>query len=651
VARVTFNQVALKNFRQNLSSYLFYYLSNNFAVMIIFMFSTLLFNENLFASTEVEREVIMIPTVVLAIFSVFFISYAHSNFMKSRQKEFGLFMTLGMAPRDIRKLIFFETSLLTIASLFTGLIAGTIFSRLFFLLIMRLTDITTVSFELKSSSFLFSIIYFTVIFIFLLVGTLVVTSRLKIVTLLKAERTSQKNKISSPWFGMVGIVVLLSSLIYFYNNFYENPGEDGKVLLYSTLFVLVGLYITISQLGSVVLNLFKKFSPTFFYRRLLLLTNLNYKFKHVKTINFLIAMMVFVTMFYSGHILRLYLSSEEAATQSNPYDIAFVQTETKNRMTSEQIEDLAGTENFIMEYKTLEILNYYDQTRYNDRTIFISDDQLSEIAKRPIQVQPGKYVLLVQLMVQTEQEKRSFIEDAKLDVPSELNVSIQDSIFEIVLNSLSFLEHRFIILNDSDYQALKGSAKTIELAEIQLMNVEDWKKSEPFVQALNEELAAFNETTEPYKTESIGRSGVEEQELFKTSSKIELYNYHRQGGGIILYLFMFIGLLFFIATCIILYLKMYSEFEDEKKKYQKLFKVGITKKEMKKNIAGELKVLFFVAPLIGIMIALTYTLVFYKNSGMYAEIFSSIFILSGSYLVFQIVYYFISKRNFERRIL
>ncbi|MFN7249949.1 MAG: FtsX-like permease family protein [Anaerobacillus sp.] len=645
---MTFNQVALKNFRQNLHRYLFYYLSNSFAVMIIFMFSTLLFNENLYASTEVERELILIPTVVLAIFSVFFIGYAHSVFMKSRQKEFGLFMTLGMAPRDIRKLIFFETSMLSIASLVTGLVAGAIFSRLFFLLIMRLTSITTVSFELNSNSFLFSISYFTVIFIFLLVGTLVITSRLKIVTLLKAERTSQKNKISSPWFGMVGIVILLSALIYFYSNFYENPENDGKVLLYSTLFVLVGLYITISQLGSVVLNLFKKLSPTFFYRRIMLLTNLNYKFKQVKTVNFLIAMMVFVTMFYSGHILRLYLSSEEAAVQSNPYDIAFVQTETKNRMTSEQIHHLAGNENLITEYKTLEILNYFDENNYNSRTVFISDDQLSEVAKRPIQVQPGKYVLLVQLMLQTEQEKHSFIEDAKLDVPSEINVSIQDSIFEYMLNSLSFLDHRLFILNDSDYQALRGSAKTIELAEIQLMNVEDWKKSEPFVQALNVELAAFNETTELYKTESIRRV-IDEQELFKTSSKIELYNYHRQGGGIILYLFMFIGLLFFIATCIILYLKMYSEFEDEKKKYQKLFKVGITKKEMKKNIAGELKVLFFVAPLIGIMIALTYTLVFYKNSGIYAEIFSSIFLLSGSYMVFQIVYYFISKRNFERK--
>ena len=60
------------------------------------MFSTLLFNEGLNHSAELEKslnDAVIIPTVALLVFSIFFISYAHSTFIIGRKKEFGLLMT------------------------------------------------------------------------------------------------------------------------------------------------------------------------------------------------------------------------------------------------------------------------------------------------------------------------------------------------------------------------------------------------------------------------------------------------------------------------------------------------------------------------------------------------------------------------------
>ena len=81
------------------------------------------------------------PGVMVILFCTFFIFYAQNSFIKFRKKEFGLFMVLGMTIQNIQRIIFLENGLIAIISLITGLVSGTIFSKLFYLVIIKIIEV------------------------------------------------------------------------------------------------------------------------------------------------------------------------------------------------------------------------------------------------------------------------------------------------------------------------------------------------------------------------------------------------------------------------------------------------------------------------------------------------------------------------------
>lgn len=652
---MTFNQIAIKNFKGNMKRYLTYFLCNSFSIMIFFMYSTLLFNDKLNNSTELEKGVssaIIIPNVALIVFSIFFISYAHSSFIKARKKEFGLFMNLGMSISDIRKIILVENGVIAIASIVLGVLSGTIFSRLFFLFIMRVIDVVGVPFHVEFINYIFSIGVFSAIFILTILVTIIVTSRYEIINLLKVNRVSGKNKISSPIVGVIGIVMLTGSMIFLYANFNIKPNKDGELLLMCTIYCVIGLYITISQLGSSILNLTKKHSKVY-YDKLLLITSLNYKFKQTKKIMFIIAVLVMVTIFYSGFCLNLMLLAERTATEANPYDIAFVQTPNKNNISQEQLNNLINTkENPVTRHENLEYINYFDISKYNEGIIIISEEQLNKVSNRTFNISRGNYFRLIPFDLITKEEKDSYIENNFIEDDITLNLSnevfiykVQGNVFGTLFNNLNYLHGRLIIINNEDYRLLKNKNKGIEIGRIHLINFKDWKKTKGIVSELDQAMKTYNETTS-----KINESEPAEY-IFKVAAKIESYNYNKQGGALMFYLVTFIGIFFFIASCVILFLRLYSEIENEKRDYKKLYKLGITEKEIRKNIARELRVLFFVAPIIGMVIAFIYTSVLYKNSELVFSAYLSNLIVSGIYLCFQSFYYLVSKRMYGNEII
>ncbi|KHF39642.1 FtsX-like permease family protein [Halalkalibacter okhensis] len=284
---MTFNQLVWKMAKQNKRKYIFYLLSNSFSVMIYFIFCSLLFNEKISESGQLAegiQEVMIVPAVALIVFSVFFISFAHSLFIKRRKKEFGLFMTLGMSFRDITKILLLENAIIAVTSIIIGVISGMVFSRLFFLIIMNSIDVKGILFQLNVNVFLISIGAFLLVFSFAVGKTLFVTRNKEITRILKEDRVCDHHKAGSPILGSVGFIIVIGSLLFLYVMAFENtPHLDGYILLVGTVLLLVGLYIMVSHLGSFLIHILKRRSTTY-YRNLLLFSNLNYKFKQLKNI-------------------------------------------------------------------------------------------------------------------------------------------------------------------------------------------------------------------------------------------------------------------------------------------------------------------------------------------------------------------------------
>ena len=112
-------------------------------------------------------------------------------------------------------------------------------------------------------------------------------------------------------------------------------------------------------------------------------------------------------------------------------------------------------------------------------------------------------------------------------------------------------------------------------------------------------------------------------------------------NGSLLFLGIILGIVFLFVTVLIIYYKQISEGYEDRKRFQIMQKVGMTKKEVQKSIYSQIKLVFF-SPL---ALALVHTLVAFP---ILLKLLSSLFTTNSSlfflgivftYVVFGIVYF------------
>lgn len=649
---MNFRDIAIKNFKGNIKKYLIYYLCNSFIVSMFFMYSVLIFNEKLWTTSQIEKGVLqglMIPSVTLGVFSLFFISYSHSTFIKCRKKEFGVFMHLGMTTGDIRKIIIYENIIVGIGSVLLGLLVGVVFSRLFFIIILKLLEVKGISYIIGLKNFLYSIIIFSGIYLVNLLSTIIATRRFEVIKLLKADRKIQSSRFSNPIFALLGLAIVIGAFIDLYKEF--NNAGSGRILLEATIIILIGLYLFISQLGNFLIKYFKRHRSVYF-KKLLLITSLNSKFKQTKKIIFIISILVAVIIFYTGFMLNLCVKAEKEALSTNPYDIFYAEIKDKNVISNETIEEIVIRNNEkIMTHETLKFLYYYGTSQQQPAgEIIITDKEINKLKNTNLKVSKGNYVFIKQSDAISEDDKKDYKSfNMKLVFNSgTYELDNQENIFKRIFNSINYSYSDVKVVNESDYNFIKEQKGGYELGKIQLYNLGKWKDTKAIVDELKVNLDRINKTT----GESNSPFNMYE-DMLKVTSKIGSYNYNMQGAKLLLFTSGFLGIFFFIATAIVLFLKLLSDIDKDKKRFNSMYKIGITEQEIKKQIASELKPLFFIGPIIGIILAFAYTIVFNQDIAYNARKYSiySNITVSIVFLLIQLVYYFICKRIYCDEIL
>ncbi|SEN01445.1 FtsX-like permease family protein [Mesobacillus persicus] len=472
---MTFNQVIWKMAKVQYKKYIFYYLCNSFAVMFFFMFSTVYFNKQVEEAKRLDgiQDALSIPGVALIVFTIFFISYAHNVFMKRRRSEFGLFMTLGMSQRDITRLLVLENGVIAVASIGSGFLAGAVFSRLFFMLLMSRVGLQEVMFHLSGKMFMYSLGAFLVVFLLSVGKSLVLTLRSSVILSMKSNRVAETIKMRSPIIGFLGFFIMVGSLLTLYVTYKDSA---GSYLPLWTIGVLLGLYISLSQFTSFVIEGAKKF-PGFYFRRMLFLSSLDYKFKQLTSIMMLVSVMTMVTIFYSTLLLTFYKSSEKDAIGNNPYDVAFYQTETKNNLPEEELDAvLHQPEHTIEEHLVLPIITHYEKLPYVEGVqpyYFMSLDDFNQLTSNTLTLEDKEYLYYIN----TEPEY------GNVDVNQSFELTIENEKTSYVLKekmvqkNINLLPetHEFVIVNQKEFDHLKTALNAYE-SKLHLINVSDWRQ-------------------------------------------------------------------------------------------------------------------------------------------------------------------------------
>ena len=131
---MNFYQLATKNVARNLRSYLAFYLSSSFAVMIFYIFAMFIFHPALETGVinTIARKGMIAAEWIIFVFSILFVLYSVNAFLHTRKKEFGILTISGTSPKQLRRLVTLENLVIGLASIISGIAGGTILAKMFF---------------------------------------------------------------------------------------------------------------------------------------------------------------------------------------------------------------------------------------------------------------------------------------------------------------------------------------------------------------------------------------------------------------------------------------------------------------------------------------------------------------------------------------
>ena len=661
---MTFKDVAVKNFNFNFRRYFAYFLCSSFSIMVLFMYSTLLFNNELTKNliNKPIYDMMKVALIVIGTFGLFFISYAHSSFMKSRNKEFGLFLTLGMTKKHIDIIIIVENSFVILISLISGLIAGTVFSKLFFMIVTRILQLKGINYSLSYNSYALSIGVFLLIYIIVLLLTKIHTKKLEIIDLLKNSRKAEINKLKHPIIGLLGMTSLLASFILMYLTVTGVIFENGiKIITVYIIICLVALYFCISQFGSMIIH-FSRRRKKRYYKNIISITEINHKFNQYKKVLYVVSILSGAAIFFIGLTFSLYISTNDFIANRYPYDIMYMETSKENQLPEGELNKILNNgKTSLVESKSVDFIqmelykmnNIEEDELFSRKITIFSEKEVNKLLPKKIDVVKGQAITSQQSKeVNPWYEENEIIrlKDAKnnktykFDFQQEIYGSLVNYDANSRYNTISSL-----ILDDADYIRI---LKDNEVCKFHLFNFKDWKNTEGIYSSLMSKLKKSNGFSEEGNLwKPNGTWEFKDLEPLKPLSKLMMYDKALEFYGFYLFVMCFIGSLFFLSSGVVLYFKVYTDLEDTKIRYKKLFKLGITDYEMKKVISKELKPIFFLPVMLGSMLGIGYMAVLFVNFALYKKLLVDSMIVVSLYLLLQTIFYFITRKKYFSEVL
>lgn len=133
--------------------------------------------------------------------------------------------------------------------------------------------------------------------------------------------------------------------------------------------------------------------------------------------------------------------------------------------------------------------------------------------------------------------------------------------------------------------------------------------------------------------------------FFSLANELKRLN---QQNGAILFVGLFIGAVFFVAAGSFLYFRLYTDLEEDKRKFIAITKLGLTEKELSKVITAQLILLFF-APIMVAVIHGAVALTSLQRLFHYDLVKESALVL-GSFFAVQVVYFILIRSRYVKHI-
>lgn len=218
-------KISLKNIRKSLKDYTVYFFTLILGVAIFYVFNAidsqsvmLDVRANVMDIIKLMNDMLLGVSVFVSCILGFLIIYASRFLIKRRNKEFGIYLTLGMSKRKISVILFFETLLIGIVSLVAGLVIGTILSQFMSVIVANMfdADMTKFKFIFSMKACIKTLIYFAIMYVLVMIFNTFSISRCKLIDLLNAGKKTEKVTMKNPVVCTIVFVIGVGILSYAY---------------------------------------------------------------------------------------------------------------------------------------------------------------------------------------------------------------------------------------------------------------------------------------------------------------------------------------------------------------------------------------------------------------------------------------------------
>jgi len=620
---MTFRRFAFNNVMRNKRTYAAYFLSSAFSVMVFFVYAVFAFHPVL-TGGSVHRYVstaMHFAEGLIYAFSFFFVLYSMSSFLKTRKKEFGLMVMLGMSDGQLRRMVFLENVLIGLFATASGIGLGLVMAKLMLLFAENLLGLDQPlpfywPFEAIGLAFGAFLVLFVVISLF----TVAILRSNNLIDLIKGSAKPKKEPKASTALSLLSFALLAAG----YATALAARGTVVfLVMIPVTLAVIVGTYFLFTQLSVFVIGK-SRGNRSLFWRKtnMLFLSDLAYRMKDNARTFFMVAILSTVAFSAIGSLLGFKTMVTREMTHDHPF--AFDYTD-KGAAEGQASQDVAEIERSLrergFEYRKLTAgMSAQPVKGKEGESVFVAKaSEFNALAtaagEKPVESTGDKPVMIYyRILTQNssaEPEKVVLANGEEL-APAEARSSSVLPVYKT-----------YYVVPDERYDRMAQDNRTTFYA----FDVDDWKKTKELGKALEKKLA---NSPNPF---------------YSVAYELSLAN---QSFGIVLFIGFFIGAVFFVASGSFLYFRLYADLPDDKAKFKAIRKLGLTDRELNGILTKQLLVLFFV-PIVVALIHGAVALTAMQNMFERSLMSTSLSVL-GAFFVIQLAYFLFIRMKYVKEV-
>lgn len=606
-----FKQFAARNVLRNGKAYFAYFLSTLISVTLFFSLTLFILHPDKGTFKSYINVSLFGAEIIAYLFLFFFVFYSIGVLLKKRYKEIGILYILGITRSQLLKMVTIENMIINFAATIGGIITGLVFSKLFLIIIEKLLRLQSLPFYFPLKAMLITLGSFMLLGLLVSLFTSWIIKEKDILRLLKATKAPTPAPKFSKMIAAFGLLLLVAGYALSFVPIKENL--EKWVLLIIGI-IVIATYLLFSQISVFAIALLKK--KRLFYLKstnLIWVSNLFYRIRDNARMFFIITITSTAALALSGASYAYWANTLDQIDAR--YPLAFTYQSFGNLPSTADeirfIEDQLQNHHF-----------QYDKITVSIKYLTHEDASSFPVIKASLYNQFAKHLNLKTVSLQ-EQEAIKI-------VPPEENDFV---------NYLSLEGNNIRITDEIRVKLLQDQFQTVYVvADPVFDRMADAEQVQPqyafYMEEWSDTYVVFDEYEKKYGDSQTG--------LFL--SKSHIYETEKRAYGTIMFLSIFLGVIFFVASGSFIYNKFYMDQENDKQKYKQLHNIGLTFKEMKRVVSIEIGVLFllpyFVATIHSVVALGALQRIFKLDVGAAAVTIMCIF------LFLQILYYLFIRNNY-----